>query len=147
MTLPCRVFLLANHHFEIHCWPFPSPSLSLGKYNDFNNSIKEKQKHRVGQRKGNVCPSVEREIAALAPQGAAVCGQKSPPQVPDWPVLMQIRNPNLCCLIGPKGFVLISQNGGALISQLRCCGVSCAALIGWGKPHSDWLKQDPRSSS
>ena len=36
-------------------------------------------------------------------------GQKSLPLVPDWSVLMQMRTPYPCSLIGPKGTFLIGQ--------------------------------------
>ena len=57
--------------------------------------------------------------------------QKSLPLVTDWSIVMQMRTLQFGC---PKGTVLIGQNRATLIGQ------SCAALIGWGKPQSYWLK-------
>ena len=56
------------------------------------------------------------------------------PLVTNWSILMQMRTPNPCSLIFPKGTVLIGQNRATLI------GWSCAALIGWGEPQFYWLK-------
>lgn len=52
--------------------------------------------------------------------------QKSPPLVPDWSVLMQMRTPSPCSMTWPKNTVLIGQNGAALIRQWRC-------WWGWGR--------------
>ena len=50
------------------------------------------------------------KVCFLRQRGAGFYGQKSPPLVPGWSVLMQRRTTNPCNLIGPKGTVLIGQN-------------------------------------
>lgn len=47
---------------------------------------------------------------------AGLCSEQSPPLVRDWFLLMQMKAPNLYRWIGPKGTVLIGQNGPAVIA-------------------------------
>lgn len=48
---------------------------------------------------------------------------------------------------GPKGIVLIGQNGASLFGWWRSWwGYICAAPIRWGKPHSYWFEYDFRNS-
>ena len=63
-------------------------------------------------------------------EGSWLMWTEVPPLVPDWFVLMQMRTPNCCSLIGPKSTIQIN--------------LSCAALTGWEKPQSHWLKEDSR---
>ena len=62
--------------------------------------------------KGGPQSSAERESALPGPD---LHRQRSLPLVPDWFVLMHVRTPNPCSLVGANGTVLIGQNGAALI--------------------------------
>ena len=59
-------------------------------------------------------------VHSRSDRGARLNRDKSPPLVPDWLILMQIRTPNPHSLIGPKSTVLTGQNGAALIGQQIC---------------------------
>lgn len=59
--------------------------------------------------------SVEKESMLPVPEESwLIYTQKSPPLIPDWSILMKMRNPNSHSLIGPKG---IGQNGATLVSE------------------------------
>ena len=54
------------------------------------------------------------KMCSLSQRGAGLYGQESPPLVLNWSVLMQMRTPDSCSLIGPKGAFLIDQNRASL---------------------------------
>ena len=78
-----------------------------------SGDIAQPEKHSL-QRKGKVC--------SQSHWGAGLYRQKSSTLVPDWSILMQMRAPTPCSLIGPQGIVLIGQNGVSMIGQQRCWG-------------------------
>ena len=57
------------------------------------------------------------KVCSQSGWGADLYRQEALPLVPDWSILMQMRTPNLCNLIGPKGTLLIGQDAATLIGQ------------------------------
>ena len=88
------------------------------------------------------------EVHSQRQRGAHICGHESLPLVPDWSILMQMRIPNPHSLVGPKGTVLIDQNGAVMIGQWRCwCRDTAAQLqLNREKPQSYCLKHNSRNS-
>ena len=71
------------------------------------------------------CLQWKGKVRFQSQRGAGLHRPKSLPLVPNWSVLRQMRTPNPCSFIGPKGTVLIGQN---------------RAYSGWSELHGfNWM--------